>query len=354
MGDGLPNAPAAHAHKGRGSLRMVLGLLIGAVLLSVLLMRVDWSELRTVIVTSEPLYLLPIVATLLLHYVFKGLRWRVLLAARATVPRVLAIRLTYVGYLMNNVLPARIGEVGRPYLLSSNVSNMPFSFALATLLGDKLFDMAALVLALLLSLLLVPMPENVVLGMMVATAVCCAILATGAAAAWWHGREQGRDAGSSPLLRLARRFGERGDRVYSTMLTFAEGLSSVSSVRRFAWAVVHSITSFAVIMGTVWCCLEMVGIDAGPMECVFVVGFLGLSFMIPAPPTNVGNVHFFAIQALILLGVDDLERAFAFSLVFHLSQVLTVSAAGMLSLVGLDWRRLRDLNAEGKGKGAGS
>jgi hypothetical protein len=79
------------------------------------------------------------------------------------------------------------------------------------------------------------------------------------------------------------------------------------------------------------------------VQCLFVVGFLGLAALIPAPPTNAGNVHFFGIQALILLGVDDMERAFAFSVIFHLSQVTTVAVAGALCLIGLDWRRLRDL-----------
>lgn len=337
------SAATAHVRKGRGMVRVVVGLLIGAVLLSVLLMRIDGSELRAVLVTSEPLYLLPIVATLLCHYVFKGLRWRVLLSARASVPRVLVVRLTYVGYLMNNLLPARIGEVGRPYLLSLNVANMPFSFALATLVGDKLFDLAALVLALLLTLALLPLPEAVVQGMMAATAVCCVILVTAMAAAWWHGRERGRGEAASPVLRMTRRFGRKGGRIYDTLLTFAEGLSSVSSPRRFAWALVHSAASFVLIVTTVWCCLEMVGIRTSPMQCLFVVGFLGLSFLIPAPPTNAGNIHFFGIQALVLLGMDDLERAFAFSLIFHLSQVLTVAIVGLFSLIGLDWRRLRDL-----------
>jgi len=335
-----PGGDVPRGH-GRAGLRLVLGLGIGAGLLTAVLVRVDWTEVGQVLAQSRPIWIVPIAASMLAHYVFKGLRWRILLAARAPVPRLLAVRLTYVGYFMNNLFPARLGELGRPYLLSLNVCGIPFSFALATLFGDKLFDLVFLVLCLLLSFAVVPLPEDVLWGMGAATVVSCAILAGGLWAAWWYGQERDRDG--SVLERLARRGGRWGDRIYRTLLSFAEGLSSVSSPRRLALAFVHSLASFVLLGTTTWCCLEMVGIHADVLTCLFVMGLLGLSFLIPAPPTNAGNIHFFATHALVLLGAADLERAFAFAVVTHLNQVVTVSAAGMISLVGLDWRRLRDL-----------
>ena len=81
------------------------------------------------------------------------------------------------------------------------------------------------------------------------------------------------------------------------------------------------------------------------LTCVFATGLIGVSFMIPAPPTAAGNVHFFATASLLLLGVAGLEQAFAFAVVTHLNQVVSVSAAGIVSLVGLDWRQLKELRS---------
>jgi len=321
-----------------------LGFVVGVALLGVVLMGIDWAKMRAVLADSEPLYLLPIGATLLVHYVFKGLRWRVLLSTRAPVPRGLAIRLTFVGFFMNHLFPARMGELGRPYLLSRHIPDVPFTFALATLFGDKLFDLAFVALCLAVSFAVLPLPASVVQAMAVTTGICCVILAVGIAAAWWHDRELGRDGGDSLLRRLTRRLGRFGDRVYQTLLTFAEGLSAVSSLRRLAAASAHATVSFLFLVGTTWCCLEMVGIDADVRTCLFAMGLIGVSFMIPAPPTNAGNMHFFATVAVVLAGAADLERAFAFAVVTHLSQVVSVSAAGILSLVGLDWRQLWKLN----------
>ena len=321
---------------------MVLGLLIGAILLILVMMRVEWSEMRQVLVDCEPLYVLPIVGTMLIHYVFKGLRWRLLLGARAKVPRGLAVRLTYVGYFMNNLLPARMGELGRPYLLSLNVPNMPFSFALATLFGDKMFDLVLLVMCLAISFVVVPLPQSVVQGMIAATTVCCVILAIGVVASWWHGSVRERQDKDNQLLQVMRRRWPYGERVYRLLLTFAEGLSAVSSPRLLLLAFGHSALSFAFLLVTTWCCMAMVGIEADALTCLFVMGMVGLAFLIPGPPTNAGNIHFFGTQALLLLGVAELEQAFAFSLITHLNQVVTVSMAGVISLSGLDWRRLRD------------
>jgi len=323
---------------------VAISLLIGAVLLAAVLMRVDWTEMRTVLAECEPWYVVPIVATMLIHYVFKGLRWRILLAARAPVARLLAVRLTYVGYFMNNLLPARAGELGRPYLLSLARPDLPFSFTLATLFGDKMFDLGCLLLLLLISFTVVPLPDGIAHGMMAAAAACCALLAIGGAAAWWHAREQRGADEPSLARRLTQRLGRRGERVYKTMLTFAEGLAAVTSLRRLVLATFHSLMSFAFLAAMTWCCLRMVGLQAGILESLFVIGLVGLSFLIPAPPTNVGNIHFFGTQAVLLLGIGDLERAFAFSVLLHLNQVVTVSAAGVISLAGLDWRRLRDLS----------
>ena len=339
--DAPPRSSGVGRRANRAGWRMLLGLLVGVVLLALVMMRVDWSEMGRVVADSHPLYALPIAASMLIHYVFKGLRWRILLAARAPVSRILAVRLTYVGYFMNNLLPARMGELGRPYLLSQNVPNMPFSFALATLFGDKLFDLVLLVMCLAISFAVVPLPPSVVQGMMAAMAVCCVILAIGIVASWWHGNLRDRADRDNRLLLFMLRW-RYGERIYGQLLTFAEGLSAVSSLRRLLLAFGHSVLSFLFLTGTTWCCMAMVGIKADLLTSLFVMGMVGLAFLIPGPPTNVGNIHFFGTQALLLLGAAELEQAFAFSVVIHLNQVLTVSVAGVAALWGLDWRRLRD------------
>lgn len=324
-------------------MRLVLGVLIGVVLLAAVLWRLDGSRMREVIAASEPIYLLPIAVTMTIHYVFKGLRWRVLLSARAPVSRLLAVRLTFIGFFMNQIFPARLGELGRPYLLSTNVPAVPFSFALATLFGDKLFDLSCVVVFLLISLAAVPLPEAVAQALAVTTVGCCGILAVGLGAAWWRGREQSRTGDGSGLRRLTSRAGRHGDRIYTTVLTFAEGLGALASVRRAVLSVGHTLACYGFLLVSTWCCARMVGIELGLLQCLFVIGVLGLSFMIPAPPTNAGNLHFFGTQALLVLGVAGLEQAFAFSAITHLAQVLSVSVVGPISLIGLDWRRLREL-----------
>jgi len=316
----------------------LFSLALGFLFVFLLARSMDWSRVAETLRASRPATLIPIALLLGLHYGTKGMRWRVLLAGEQPVSRLLALRLTAVGFMMNNFFPARIGELGRPYLLSVNQPGLSFPYALATVVGDKLFDLLFVVLFLLSSSLLLPLPPAVLHGILVLSAVCLGGLGAALLASRWRGERAQRNW----MQRLASRFGSFGQRAYQALGTFAAGLATLTSLRAFTAAVCWTALSFGLLAAAFMLTMHMLRIQPDALSCVFLMGMLGIGFMLPAPPTAVGNFHFFAVQALVLAGSADEDAALSFALVAHGSQVAVVTAGGLLSLPGLGWRRLRD------------
>jgi len=324
--------------------RAVTGIAVGGIFLALVAWRMDWAQVWATVKSARTQYLLPISGVLVLHYFFKGLRWRALLSGTCRISPWFAFRLTMVGFFMNNVFPARIGELGRPYLLSANQQGVPFSFALATLVGDKLFDVVMVMSFLLVGSFCLDVPPYVRTGIVILAAACgCAVVA-GFLAAAWERRERRLGADRSRLYKLCSRLGTRGDAVYSAVLDFAQGLSTISSLSRAAQALVCSAVSFAFLAGAVYMTMLMVNVEAGIIPSLFVIGMTGIGFMLPSAPSNAGNFHFFATEALLLIGLADQDVAFSFALISHATQFVLISAVGALALVGLDWRRAAEPN----------
>ena len=322
-------------------IKIALGLGIGAFFFYLVARGLDWADVRDVLRTSEPLWLIPILVAIFGHFVFKSLRWRVLLSESVDLPRIFTFRLTMVGFFLNNVIPFRIGELARPYLLSANRPEVPFSFAVATVLANKLFDLLTVVIFLLVAALVLPLPSQAKLALAIVPAIALVFITSAFVAAAWRNRELARSRNASGLLRILSRFGVVGTTAYDVFLEFAHGLSTLTSVRRVAHALLHSITSSACLVVTVWCIMRMVGLTGSLANALFVVGMIGAGSILPSPPTNAGTHHFFASLALTLPSAASEDVAFSFSLISHASEVLLVAVVGAVCIIGLDWRKAK-------------
>ncbi len=333
----MKEAPPAR----RGGLKIALGVAVGALFFYLVARGMDWDGVGATLASSEPLWLIPLVVALMVHFVFKALRWRVLLSESVDVSRFFAFRLIMVGFFLNNVFPARLGEVGRLYLLCANRPDVPFSFGAATLVANKLFDLFAVMVFLLVASLTLPIPDVTRWALAVFSALCVAILGAVFAAAAWRNRELGRSRDDSALLRLLGRFGSVGQTAYDIVLEFAHGLSTLTSLRRFAHASAHTAVASIALVVAVWSIFRMLGVAGSLLNAGFVVGMIGAGAILPSAPTNAGTHHYFASLALTLPAAADTDVAFSFSLISHGVEAILSSLVGAICMIGLDWRRAR-------------
>ena len=137
----------------RSSLRTVVVLAVAALLVVVFLHNVDLLRVLQEIRRARLEWLALSLATMLLNLVIRAVRWQYLLEPLGQVRFGNAFRATAVGFAASTILPARAGEVIRPYFLARH-ENMSATGAFATIILERLLDVVA-VLALLASFIFV-------------------------------------------------------------------------------------------------------------------------------------------------------------------------------------------------------
>ena len=123
--------------------QLIFGLVIALIALYYTLRNVSFSEVLHSFKEMDHVYLIPAVAIVLLSYVFRAYRWKVLLETSLKVNVSELYSPLMVGFL-GNFLPARAAEILRPYLLSKK-SDITFSAAFASIIMERLFDMIILI-----------------------------------------------------------------------------------------------------------------------------------------------------------------------------------------------------------------
>ena len=116
-----------------------LGLLVSAAFLWVALRALKIEEVFGILRAANYAWLLPGVAVYFVAVVARSWRWQALLKPLKVVSIRKLFPVVVIGYMGNNILPARSGEVLRSYVLKRK-ENVPVSASLATVIVERVFD----------------------------------------------------------------------------------------------------------------------------------------------------------------------------------------------------------------------
>jgi uncharacterized membrane protein YbhN (UPF0104 family) len=223
--------------------------------------------------------------------------------------------------LVQNVLPARVGEAARVVALARAGEVAPSVATGAVVLG-RVLDLPALVLMTCLPCLLLPVGavgalRTVALvgsGIGLALVALCFVLA--------HGRE-----------RSARALGRLHPAIGRAAAGFIDGLSAVRSLPRLALAFAAACGAVLVVVGSYTCALYAFGLQTLPTGTpLALVATVFLAVAIPAAPSSLGTYHAALIWLCVSLGAPKAEAA-AMALATHALAVCAHVAAGSISLV---------------------
>jgi len=119
--------------------RLWLGIGVSGFFLLLLAYNVDLTEIVTSLAEANYLYAVPAFGLYFLAVYFRSIRWRFLLSPLATVPVNRLYPVVVIGYMANNLMPARLGELVRSYYLARR-ENISGSSALATIAIERVYD----------------------------------------------------------------------------------------------------------------------------------------------------------------------------------------------------------------------
>lgn len=323
--------------------RGAIGLALTVLLLWWVFRDVHWSEVMGHLRDANiPLVVLSVVIATAI-FPLRAIRWRPILhAVEPGIPFGPLWRATAMGFMANNILPSRIGELVRAYALTRETS-VTFSAAFASLVVDRVFDGFVVLLLMVLAMLDPAFPT----GVSVAT-----YAGTGAAAV----------TGIALVLyaivffpdrlirlyelfarRVAPRFEERG-RVL--LRAFANGLSVLRHPARFVEVLLWALALWVTQAIAFWVMFKALGITAPFSAALFVQGLIVLFVALPSTPGFFGLFEAAAKLGLVMYGVSE-GLAVAWGLIFHVLSLIPITVIG-LYYVAKAGMTLGDLKQIGK------
>lgn len=127
----------------KATLSLVGGGLVSAAMLYLALHNVPLHELAVYIRSMDLFWLLPTAAIVLATFVLRTARWRIILHGVSRLSFWQAFHPLMIGFMMNCILPGRVGELARPVLLKRQ-HRVPLTAGLATVAVERIFDIFCL------------------------------------------------------------------------------------------------------------------------------------------------------------------------------------------------------------------
>lgn len=304
---------------------LAIGLAISAVALYLVFRQADLEEVGSAFLEARYGYV-AIAAVLEIGILYlRGLRWQVLLRGRIT-----AIDGTWlfsIGFLFNNILPARLGEIARA-VLAGRRPGMQFASALSSIVVERLFDVIAL--AILIGIVLLGIDELPAWASSAGLAMGIgAFLAVGILAITVRYPDGALSFGTR-VLSLVPGIGD--EKAKSLLETFVDGLSGVASLRVFALGLFYSVIAWlgSGVLG--WVMMLAFWDNVPLIDGMASVAAAGLGIAVPGAPSGIGPFHAAIYAFMTSIGYDP-NTTRSFAIMMHGFSFLATSAVGAIGLI---------------------
>jgi uncharacterized protein (TIRG00374 family) len=316
------------------SIRTALVALVAAVLLGLFLRHADLRQVWTEVERSRwDLVAFSLVITGV-TYVLRAVRWQYLLAPIGAVRFSTAFRTTVIGFAATALLPARAGEVLRPYLLARQ-ERLSATAAFATIILERVLD--TVMVLLLFGVFLVAADPRVggadvqSFGRLKAGGLFVAFASIAILAAMFV--LAGHPAMLTRLERsIVRWLPERlAAKAGGLVHAFAEGLAIVRQPLRLAVVLAWSVPLWLSIALGIWAVSRAFHIDLPFLGSFLIMALLVIGVAVPTPGAVGGFHYFYRLGAVTFYGAPN-ERAVGAAIVLHAVSFVPVAVVGLIFL----------------------
>ena len=311
-----------------GLARSGIGIAISLVCVYLVLRGVDLGQTARLVAGAQLPWLGLAVAAGIADLFFRALRWQQLIAPIQSVPLRRLSAYMLVGYLANNVLPARLGELVRSHYLGDR-EGISRSATLGTVVVERVVDTVILVGIGAAAILVLNIRGVVVSAILVGVALAGLLVVALAVALAAH-----RLPGAG---RVAAFLG-RWPRVKGIVLRLRDGLRVAALPRTIAAAAILSVAAWGCTVVAVLAAGQALGIPLTVGEGALLAAGTNLATAVPSGPGYLGTFEYAGKTIAVAFGLTA-ASGLALALLIHFLTLAVSSAGGVVALVRLGWRR---------------
>ncbi|HET7829973.1 MAG TPA: lysylphosphatidylglycerol synthase transmembrane domain-containing protein [Candidatus Limnocylindrales bacterium] len=304
----------------RGFGRAVIGIGISVVALFLVIRSVDLAATWDALTSAQPQWIAAMLLFMVLDITLRALRWRVLLRPVADVPFSMTLPANLVGYLANNILPARLGELVRTHDLGER-SGVPRSTILGTIVVERVVDTVVLVAIASLAILVLSVRGIVASAVLVGLAVCALLVVAIAVGIAAH-----RLPGADRVLAFLQRW----PRVVEMLARLREGLTIATKAGTVGRALVLTLAAWGCTILAFTAGAQAVGIQPTMGQAALLAAGSNLATAIPAAPGYVGTFELAAVTIGASIGIGRSD-ALAMTVLVHGFSLLLTSIGGAIA-----------------------
>ncbi|MBI2189333.1 MAG: flippase-like domain-containing protein [Acidobacteria bacterium] len=326
--------------------RTLLVSLLAAVVFAWFLSHANLAEVWAQVRQARVDLLIASFGAVVVTYVIRAWRWQYLLKPIGPTRFRSAFRATVIGFAALGVLPARAGDVLRPYLLARQ-EGLSVSATFATILLERVLDLVAVLVLLAIYVWWIAdrsvIPPALLRPIEVSSAVAAGVVIVLLAIMWVLATHPERIG--AVVLTAGRVLPHAiAERLSNLARTFSSGFAAARDPRGLAAALAWSFPLWVAISAEVW--LVTVAFDiAMPFAGTFLVQALLVIGVAAPTPGAVGTYHeAYRIGVTTFFGAAE-DAAVAAAIVTHAISYFPVILIGLLFMIqdGLSLGRLREL-----------
>jgi glycosyltransferase 2 family protein len=316
----------------RRSLPALLGIGVSVALLAWALRGVNLSDVLRHLRTAHPVPLAAAVVIATIAFPLRLVRWRLLLRDERgrPYPATPLWHAIAIGFMANNILPLRAGELVRSYT-AAKLAPARFTTVFSSIAVERIFDGLTVVAMLTFALLSSDLPSTVsvggtsivqlaraagILGLLALLAAVLVVVAP---------------VRAEQLVRRILPHARVADKIVDLIEGVRQGLTVLRSPARLAGVIMWSVVLWLVNALAFYLGFQAFDIPVSYSGALLLQGLLVLGISIPSTPGFFGPFEAVIVAVLALYGITS-SLAFSYAISFHLTSFVPITLLGLWSL----------------------
>ena len=299
--------------------KMLPGIICSAVIIGILIYFVDWNVLKEALKNCSIGLLLVLFLLQTIAFLFRGLAWRVILENLPSIAD--SFFCVNEGYLLN-LLPLRLGEIGRSVIMGGLINRSPF-YVFTTVILERIFDLLITLICLLVSV------PNLTAGSFSATIyyVLFVCILVGIVFLFWVAGHQQQFMDF--LEKIIKPESKVGKFLLPKVQLLLSGVGILTKPKQFLIWLMWILLTWCFWIATLQVGLRHFFPQLPFWSGLLVQGIGALGGAIPSAPAGIGVVEGAYVVGLGLVGIDQ-SSALAFGLVMHAVAIITPIIWGLI------------------------